>query len=147
VDTRAQWTYFYDDDICFARLSFPPGFSPTLVPDGRGSIQAEVYFSDKWRPLTSKPEDWIQPTIDGLIQCGLVKDRSEVVHTSVIFAPFANVIFDQDRPKALPIVQGYLDDIGIAYCGRYGDWGYIWTDQAFFSGERAAKTALSRLGA
>ena len=55
VDTRAQWTYFYDDNICFARLSFPPGFSAQLVPKGRGSIQAEVYFSDKWRPLTGKP--------------------------------------------------------------------------------------------
>ena len=38
VDTRAQWTYFYDADICFARLSYPPHFSSTLVPAGRGSI-------------------------------------------------------------------------------------------------------------
>ncbi|MGK2915580.1 MAG: protoporphyrinogen/coproporphyrinogen oxidase [Porticoccaceae bacterium] len=147
VETRAQWTYFYDDDICFARLSFPPGFSPKLVPAGCGSIQAEVYFSEKWRPLTNKPEDWIEPTIDGLIQCGLVNDRSEVIHKSVIFAPFANVIFDQDRPKALATVHGFLDDIGLSYCGRYGDWGYIWTDQAFMSGERAAKVASSRLHA
>ena len=36
VDTRAQWTYFYDQDVCFSRLSFPPGFSPMLVPEGSG---------------------------------------------------------------------------------------------------------------
>jgi protoporphyrinogen oxidase len=144
IDTRAQWTYFYDDDICFARLSFPGRFSRSLVPEGCGSIQAEVYFSEKWKPLTNRPEDWIEPTIDGLLKCGLVRDRAEIIHTSTIFAPFANVIFDHDRPRALETVHGYLDDVGVAYCGRYGDWGYIWTDQAFMSGERAATAALER---
>jgi len=142
VETRAQWTYFYDEDICFARLSYPPHFSPAMVPAGCGSIQAEVYFSEKWRPLQGAPEDWIEPTIDGLIKCGLVRGREEVVHRSVIFAPFANVIFDYDRPKALATVHGYLNDVGIRYCGRYGDWAYIWTDQAFKSGESAAQAAL-----
>jgi protoporphyrinogen oxidase len=145
VDTRAQWTYFYDDDICFARLSFPPGFSPTMVPEGCGSIQAEVYFSAKYRPLTNKPEDWIEPVIDDLLKCGLVTDRSDVIHKSVIYAPFAQVIFDHDRPKALATVHGYLDEVGIRYCGRYGDWLYIWTDQAFKSGEAAAERALAAL--
>jgi hypothetical protein len=75
----------------------------------------------------------------------LVRDRSEVIHTSTIFAPFANVIFDYDRAASLALVHGYLNDIGVAYCGRYGDWGYIWTDQAFISGERAASMTLDRL--
>ena len=135
VESRAQWSYFYDAEICFARLSYPAHFSPTMVPAGCGSIQAEVYFSEKWRPLTKAPEDWIEPTIDGLIECGLVRSRDEVIHRSVIFAPFANVIFDYDRPKSLKLVHEFLDSIGIGYCGRYGDWAYIWTDQAFKSGE------------
>jgi protoporphyrinogen oxidase len=145
LETRAQWTYFYDQDICFARLSFPTLFSPRLAPAGCGSIQAEVYFSEKYKPLAGKPTDWIEPTIEGLLQCGLVRDRSEVIHTSTIFAPFANVIFDYDRAASLALVHGYLNDIGVAYCGRYGDWGYIWTDQAFISGERAASMTLDRL--
>jgi hypothetical protein len=37
-----------------------------------------------------------------------------------------------------------LNDVGIAYCGRYGDWGYMWTDESFISGEGAAERALSR---
>jgi protoporphyrinogen oxidase len=145
IETRAQWTYFYDEDVCFARLSFPPAFSTALAPAGSGSIQAEVYFSEKWRPLRSRPEDWIEPTIDGLLRCGLIQSREDIVHRSVIFAPFANVIFDYDRPAALATVHGFLDEIGIIYCGRYGEWGYLWTDQAFLSGERAATRALDRL--
>ena len=50
VDTKAQWTYFYDEDIPFARTSFPGNLSPANVPAGAGSIQAEIYFSDKYRP-------------------------------------------------------------------------------------------------
>ena len=58
VETRAQWTYFYDDDICFARLSFPPRFSPTLVPrglrldPGRGLFLGEVAAAARARPRT-----------------------------------------------------------------------------------------------
>ena len=145
VDTKAQWTYFYDQEICFARLSYPCGFSPSLAPEGCGSIQAEIYFSEKWKPRVGAPDDWVKPTVDALIQCGLLKDRSEIIHTSTLFAPYANVIFDHDRPQALALVHGFLDDVGIAYCGRYGDWAYIWTDQAFMSGERAADRTLDRL--
>jgi protoporphyrinogen oxidase len=41
----AHMTYFYDEDICFTRLSFPHMLSANNVPRGAGSIQAEVYFS------------------------------------------------------------------------------------------------------
>ena len=58
---------------------------------------------------------------------------------------YANVIFDHERAIALDRVHGYLEAIGVAWCGRYGDWGHIWTDEAFVSGERAAETVLSRV--
>ncbi|NBC11405.1 MAG: NAD(P)-binding protein [Planctomycetes bacterium] len=142
----AHWTYFYDEDICFARLSFPKNLSPHTVPDGCSAVQAEVYFSEKWKPMTGQPKDWIEPVVRDLIRVGLVKDDQEVIHRSVLFAPHGNVIFDQDRPGSLATVHGYLDDVGIAYCGRYGDWGYMWTDQSFVSGEKAARKVLGRLG-
>ena len=62
-------------------------------------------------------------------------------HANVV--RYANVIFDLEREDAVKCVHGYLGDIGIAYCGRYGDWGYMWTDESFVSGERAAQSALS----
>ena len=53
------------------------------------------------------------------------------------------MIFDLERADALKTVHGYLDEMGIAYCGRYGDWAYIWTDESFMSGEQAAEKVLS----
>ncbi|WP_199803324.1 protoporphyrinogen/coproporphyrinogen oxidase [Erythrobacter rubeus] len=140
-----HWTYFYDEDIAFARLSYPSNFSPNVAPKGCTALQAEVYFSDKWKPRDKPAEAYIEPVIDGLLKAGLIDGRDQVVHTSTIVAPFANIIFDHDRPAAVKLIHGYLDDIGVGYCGRFGDWGYIWTDQAFASGEKAARRALDRM--
>jgi protoporphyrinogen oxidase len=142
--SEAQITYFYDEDIAFTRLSFPHMLSATNAPAGCGSIQAEVYFSPKYRPLTQSPEALVDVVIRDLIRTGTIRESDKILtrHASVV--RYANVIFDLDRPEALKTVHGYLDDLGIAYCGRYGDWGYMWTDESFISGERAAETALSR---
>jgi protoporphyrinogen oxidase len=141
--SKSQLTYIYDDDICFTRLSFPHMFSRNNVPPGTGSIQAEVYFSSKYKPLTSKPDDLIEPVVKDLRRMGLIREDDKVLHTNARLLKYANIIFDLDRAPALKTVHGYLDDLGIAYCGRYGDWGYMWTDESFKSGEQAAERALA----
>jgi protoporphyrinogen oxidase len=143
--SEAQITYFYDQDISFTRLSFPHMLSSTNVPPGCGSIQAEVYFSSKYRPLTQSSEDLIDQVIRDLHRSGTLRDGDQILTRSAFVVRYANVIFDLDRARALETVHGYLDDVGIAYCGRYGDWGYLWTDESFKSGEGAAEKALERL--
>ena len=139
----SHMTYFYDEDICFTRLNFPHMLSAKNVPPGTGSIQAEVYFSEKYRPLTGSPDDWIEPVIRDLRRCTLLREEDRVLFSNALLVRYANVIFDLDRASALETVHGYLNDLGIAYCGRYGDWGYMWTDESFKSGERAAERAIS----
>ena len=145
--SNAHMTYFYDENICFTRLCFPHMLSANNAPGGCGSIQAEVYFSDKYKPLTGSPEDWIEPVIRDLLRCGILRESDQVLLKKAMLLRYANVIFDLDRAAALKTVHGYLDDLGIAYCGRYGDWGYMWTDESFKSGELAAEAALSRISA
>jgi protoporphyrinogen oxidase len=143
--SQGQWTYFYDRDICFTRLSFPHMFSPHTVPPGCGSIQAEVYFSQKYKPMEGSPEVYVAPVISDLKRCGVLREDDKILHTNVHVSHYAQIIFDLERAEALATVHGYLDDIGVAYCGRYGDWLYIWTDEAFISGENAAQKALERM--
>jgi protoporphyrinogen oxidase len=144
--SEGQWTYYYDRDICFTRLSFPHMFSPHTAPPGCGSIQAEVYFSQKYRPLKGSPEDCVAPVLADLKRVGVLREDDKILHTNVHVSRYAQVIFDLERADALAIVHGYLDEVGIAYCGRYGDWLYIWTDEAFISGENAAQKTLDRMG-
>jgi protoporphyrinogen oxidase len=143
--SSAHMTYFYDEDICFTRLSFPHMLSAHNVRRGTGSIQAEVYFSEKYKPFTGSPDEWIEPVITDLRRCGLLRDNDRILFKRAMLLRHANIIFDLDRAAALKTVHGYLDDIGIAYCGRYGDWGYMWTDESFKSGEQAAERTIASL--
>jgi protoporphyrinogen oxidase len=140
----AHWTYFYDRDFFLTRLSTPHLQSRHNVPDGCCSVQAECYFSRKYRPLDRAPQECIQPVVDDLTRCGLLTPEDRILFADAMLVPYANVIFDRDRAAALATVHGYLQDVEIAYCGRYGDWGYMWTDESFISGERAAETVLAR---
>jgi protoporphyrinogen oxidase len=134
-----------DEDICFTRLGFPHMLSATNAPPGTGSIQADLYLSGKYKPLTGSPNDWIDPVITDLRHSGLLREDDHIVFSSAMLVRYANIIFDLDRAAALSTIHGYLDDLGIAYCGRYGEWGYLWTDESFKSGENAAQKVLDRL--
>jgi protoporphyrinogen oxidase len=144
--SNAQMTYFYDDDICFTRIGYPHMLTANNAPPGTGNIQAEVYFSEKYKPLTGSPSDWIEPVITDLRRCGILRDSDEILSKNAMMLKYANIIFDLERAEAVKVVHGYLDELGISYCGRYGDWGYLWTDEAFKSGELAAQKALDRVG-
>jgi len=143
--SSAHISYFYEPDIVFTRLSFPYKMSPHNMPAGTASIQAELYFSKKYRPLTQDPNQFIEPVIKDLVRCGVINAEDKILAKQALKLDYANVIFDLDRTSALDIVHGYLSDIGVGYCGRYGDWGYMWTDESFKSGERAAETVLKAL--
>ncbi|MDJ0637209.1 MAG: FAD-dependent oxidoreductase [Paracoccaceae bacterium] len=143
--TQAAWTYIYDEDISFTRLSYPHKMSPGNCPPGAGAIQAECYYSRKYHPLTVSADDLIEPVISDLKKIGLLRDDDEILHADARFIPYANVIFDLDREEVLPKVHTWLDAAGIFYAGRYGEWGYQWTDESFKSGERAARQILERL--
>jgi protoporphyrinogen oxidase len=139
----AHWTYIYDRDVFFTRLSTPHLQSPHNVPPGCGSIQAECYYSGKYRPLDRAPDECIAPVIRDLRRIGVLRETDRILFQNTMHLRHANVIFDLERAEAVAIVHRYLDELGIAYCGRYGDWAYSWTDESFLSGERAAERLLS----
>lgn len=143
--SAAQMTYVYDEDLCFARVGYPHMLTSKNAPPGTGTIQAEVYFSRKYRPFSGKPEDWIEPVIADLRRCGILREDEQMLFTQAMMLKYANIIFDLERARALATVHGFLDDIGVSYAGRYGEWGYLWTDEAFKSGENAAQKVLDNV--
>lgn len=144
--TPAHISYYYDKDIVFSRTSSPHLMSPNNVPPGCGSVQAEVYFSKKYMPLAGAPADYLEPVLRDLKRVGILREDDKILFTDTRLVEYANIIFDHDRPEALRVVHGYLDDIGIRHCGRYGDWAYFWTDDSYKSGEGAASLALGDSG-
>src|SRR5439155_23688218 len=98
--SRAHMTYFSAEDICFTRLGFPHMLATKNVPQGTGSIQAEVYFSSKYKPFIGSPEDWIEPVIRDLRRCGLLREDDKILSRNAMLLRYANIIFDLDRPAA-----------------------------------------------
>jgi protoporphyrinogen oxidase len=117
-------------------------FSPNNAPAGHSSIQAEIYFSDKYKPLSKQPEEYIKVAIQELIKFGLLQSEKEVVFKKAWLIPIAQVIYDHDRKEAVELVHNFLKENSIFPCGRYGDWSYAWTDESFISGENAAELVL-----
>ncbi len=141
-DVGDTWTYFYDQDVLFTRVSYPSRLSPNMAPSGCGSFQAEIYFSGKYKPVGGEPESYIDRTIEDMHRTGLLREGDRILHRSALWVPYANIIHDHDKLPALDTISGYLNDVGIRMCGRYGLWGYQWTDEAFISGEQAAQSIL-----
>ena len=141
--SEAHISYVYDEDIVFPRLNFPHLLSPNNVPPGASSIQAELYFSDRYRPLTSAPEALIDDVIADLRRIGVLRADDRFLVREARLVRYANVIFDHDRGPAVALIHEFLADAGIARCGRYGDWDHAWTDESFRSGERAADRSLA----
>jgi protoporphyrinogen oxidase len=135
-------TYFYEEDIIFSRINLPHMFSGNNAPDGCGTIQAEIYYSDKYKPLDSSPQELIGRTIRDLQRCKVLRADDSILLADVTVNRYANIIYDFDRAAALSVVHGFLQDSGVRYCGRYGNWDHAWTDQAFVSGEETAWAAL-----
>src|SRR5690606_30482560 len=89
----AHWSYIYDDQICFTRVSYPHMFSPGNAPPGTGSIQVELYFSTKYHPLTITPDRCVPPVLDDLRRIGILRVDDTVLFARASLSPFANVVF------------------------------------------------------
>jgi protoporphyrinogen oxidase len=68
-------------------------------------------------------------------------DRSEIVLTHHKHLPFGNVVFDLGMEERRNAVRDWVASQGIHLAGRFGEWDYLWSNQAFMSG-RAAADAL-----
>jgi protoporphyrinogen oxidase len=98
--SNAHMTYFYDADICFSRLGFPYMLSAKNAPPGTGNIQAEVYFSEKYKPFRGNADDWIEPVIRDLRKVGIIRDDDKILDKKAMLLKYANIIFDLERAAA-----------------------------------------------
>lgn len=131
-------------EVSISRVNLPHVFSAQNAPPGCGSIQAEIYFSRKYKPLQVHPDELMNDALDDLRQCGFIRSAAEIVLCATAVNRYANIIYDTDRAAALRTVHGFLHDLRIHYCGRYGRWNHAWTDQAFVDGERTAHEVVGK---
>lgn len=130
------WFYIYDEDILPARIHSPSMKSKNNVPEGKSSLQAEIYFSNK-KPMHQSKAEILEDTIAKLVSMGLFLEE-DVEVKDIRLIKYANVICDQKIDANRNIIKDYLDSNGIIMAGRFGEWKYFWSDQSFLSGKHAA---------
>ena len=133
----ALWFYIYGQEILASRAYAPDWKSPENVPEGCSSLQFEIY-SSRERPLAVSVEDLKRNTVDGLSRMGLAEQRDIlfVHHTRL---PYANVVFDLGMEARRKRVREWVAAQGVSLAGRFGEWDYLWSNQALLSGMDAAR--------
>lgn len=134
------WFYIYDDDVLAARANSPSAKSADNCPPGCSSIQFEIYSSPS-RPQTLGPEALAADCLRALEKWGLARaDEVMLVHHRHV--RWGNVLFTLGMEEQRRIVLDWAAAQGITCAGRFGAWEYLWSHQAFASGDAAARRAL-----
>ena len=156
-----HWLYVYDEDKYSTRVSQTHLLAPSNTPDGLAGIQVEVYAS-KYRQFSESFETITAKVCQEILEMNLV-DEIKSVHFQIV--PYANIIFDHHRRKALDTVLEYLANFGLireyddldpmtdwsdlnsfngqpdlALAGRFGQWKYYWTDDCLLRGMQLASS-------
>ncbi len=143
--SQCHWRYVYDEDLYTTRFSFPGMFGPNNAPSGCSTIQAEIYFSNKYKPLDRKPEEFIPIVKDELLKCEILKENDKILFQKAWLSPYAQIIFDHERKDNVELLHDFLINHKIYFGGRYADWNYAWSDESFLSGEEVAKKIIDQL--
>ena len=136
--TDKSWIYFLGQEFSFIRVSFPFNFAASVVPDGASSISAEIAYGND-NPLPASRDRMTDLVIEDLIKAEILLRDDKILHLDTIDIPYGYVIFDKNRKPAIKIIHEYLKQQNIVPCGRYGMWGYLWSDEAILSGKKAAE--------
>ena len=125
------WFYIYDEDVPPARVYSPNLKSPDNAPDGCSSLQAEIFFANGAKVVDKNII--LQKTVEKLKEICQFND-SDVVVKDIRFEPYANIIFTPEIYESRKVVREWLQAQSIKTIGRFGEWDYLWSHQAFESG-------------
>lgn len=125
------WFYIYDEDVPPARVYSPNLKSPDNAPEGCSSLQAEIFFANGAKVVDKNII--LQKTVEKLKEICQFND-SDVVVKDIRFEPYANIIFTPKIYESRKVVREWLQARGIKTIGRFGEWDYLWSHQAFESG-------------
>lgn len=125
------WFYIYDEDVPPARVYSPNLKSPDNAPEGCSSLQAEIFFANGTKVVDKNII--LQKTVEKLKEICQFND-SDVVVKDIRFEPYANIIFTPEIYESRKVVREWLQAQGIKTIGRFGEWDYLWSHQAFESG-------------
>jgi protoporphyrinogen oxidase len=108
--------------------------SPENAPEGCSSLQFEIYSRGEQSQYSK--EEVVANTLAALVKMGIGQPE-DVLFTDHRVLNFGNVIFDLGMEANRQRVLDWAAANGIASCGRFGAWDYLWSNQSLLSGYNA----------
>lgn len=122
------WMYFPESNCPFYRTTLFSNYSPNNVPDIRTSWSLMTETSESpHKPVNQAT--LVEDSIQGCLNTGLIKDRSEVISTWSYRAVHGYPTPSLDRDDILRTVLPGLEKLGIYSRGRFGAWKYEVSNQ------------------
>ncbi len=137
-----HWVYFPEAEFPFYRVGSASAVYPALAPPGARSFYVEFSHRGELSPSVAEAQ-----AIDGLLRCGLLRSRDELLFAFAREIHGAYVIYDREHGPAKKAVLDFCAAAGIETCGRYGNWEYGGMEDAILGGKAAMARALERLSA
>lgn len=126
-----HWIYFPEDKYPFYRVGIYSNVSSKLVPEKCYSLYVEFSSSNN---SYKQCED----TVKYLKKAGVMNDDDEIVTINIVDMPYAYVIFDKKRKKALEYINKFLNKNNIYTIGRYGAWEYSFIEKNIIDAKNLA---------
>ncbi|MCL0069471.1 hypothetical protein M1N85_02035, partial [Dehalococcoidia bacterium] len=145
IDSQTQWNYYYDEEIPYSRAFYMSKFAESNASANCETVQIEIPYS-RDKPLTDTRKELM---IEKVVQCihrteNIALDK--INYLGDINIEYGYVIYDIDRKRAVETIHSFLDDNEVYYCGRFGEWAYLWSDQALLSGRKVAENVVDNYG-
>jgi protoporphyrinogen oxidase len=137
--SERHWFYVYDPEVEASRVSFVSNLGSEPAAISKSALQAEVFRRDD-EPLDT--ESAIDNTVDHLTRI-IGFSRAEIESVAPVEIPYAYVISDLNRARAVQHIQEWLRTQHIFSMGLFGQWRFIWSDAAFRDGEATAQSILA----
>lgn len=134
--TPAHWFYVYDPDMDVARVTVISNLAPGSVPPGRTVLQAEI-FRRQDEPMEA--DRLGKKAVQDLAHVLGFDPQQDVERVDLVHVPYAYVISDHRRASAVDTIRSWMESEGIFPMGLFGRWQFIWSDEAFRSGEDAGR--------
>jgi len=132
------WFYVYDKRIPFARAYSPSEKSKFNAPKNSSSLQLEIYYNKKYKNKFYNETKLKKKSIESLLKMNLFS-KKDIKYVDIRKIEYANIVFDHQIYEARNKIINFLEKNNIFGAGRYGEWKYLWSNESFLSGKRAAE--------
>ena len=139
------WMYFPEDNCPFYRVTVFSHYSPNNVPEpGSGKYWSLMTETSESSHKPVRRETLVEDTIQGLLNTGLIHDRSQVASTWSYVAEHGYPTPSLHRDVHLKRVDAGLRPTGVASRGRFGAWKYEVSNQdhSFMQGVEWVNSAV-----